>query len=429
MLSVIALALQLTSIPAHSALSPLLQVPFFKSPQSLFPSGSVSLEALQKKQLQKTSGTSEWVYRWNGKTFKKGELKPVLPVHLSEYVLDASAQRRWKIIDVGVDAIKAQDAVTKIDKIFNISQMVSDSTDLGYALILKDAFLKKSTAADAQILTTIPQGFRLKPLYYQDGFFKVQYKDYLGFVSLAEALTKFDLCTMAFSAGKWHFIKKREFDFLMTSENKKISMNQVQKLITPDTRGIIASSTQKAPLWSQIEVTSSNESNWIQSELKGHGSIWWKKPSSESKEPIEEQTVLVDELIRKPISSVSFHPKNPLKGILSSNGVYITDDGLHWRRIKQFYNYNGPVHYFNDLLIFVGNYRSTNNGRTFENYIQIDRLAQAIQDQYGFLPRRLQVNKIETEAPYRIRIEIETGFRTIKMESPLFSQEWKAAKI
>ena len=99
------------------------------------------------------------------------------------------------------------------------------------------------------------------------------------------------------------------------------------------------------------------------------------------------------------------------------------------RRIKQFENFNGPVHYFNDLLIFVGQHRSVNGGKSFENYIQIDKLAQAIESQYGFLPKRLQVRHIETKAPFRLKIEIETGSRKIIMESPLFTQDWKAVKI
>jgi hypothetical protein len=428
MLSVIVLALQLSQFQAHSALSPLLQVPFFKSTDSLFPSGSTTLEVLQKQHQQKAK-TPDTAYRWNGKNFKKDELKPVLPVHLSDYVLEVGTQKRWRVLDVGVDALKVQDPLSKLEKNLSTSQVLSDSFDLGYALILKDTYLRKTSSNEGSVLTTIPQGFRLKPLYYQDGFFKVQYKDYLGFVSLGEALTKFDMATMVYSDNQWHFVIKREFGSLITNTQKKISMNLIQKIITPDTRGIIASSNQKVPLWSHIEIVKTEKNEWNRSDVKGHGSVWWKTPDDEKKSPISEQAVLIDQLIRQPISSVSFHPKNPMRGILSSNGVYLTDDGLHWKRVKQFDDYNGPVHYFNEVLIFVGNYRSTDGGKTFENYIQIDRLAQAIQDQYGFLPRRLQVNKIETMAPYRIRIEIETGFRKIKMESPLFTQDWKAAKI
>lgn len=428
MLSVIALALQLSQNPTHAALSPLLQVPFFKSTQSLFPSGSTTLEALQKQQLLKTK-FSDSVYRWNGKNFKKGELKPVLPVHLSDYVVELNNHKRWRVLDIGVDALRVQDPLTKLEKNLTTAQVLSDSFDLGSALILKDTFLRKTSSNEGTVLTTIPQGFRLKPLYYQDGFFKVQYKDYVGFVSLSEALTKFDMCTLVYSENQWHFVTKREFGFLITNTKKKISLNQIQKIITPDSRGIIASSNQKVPLWSMIEVIQNPQPDWIQSQLKGHGTIWWKTPEDSQKNPLVEEAILVDQLIRQPIASVSFHPKNPLKGILSSNGVYITEDGLHWKRLRQFDEYNGPVHYFNDLLIFIGNFRSTDGGKSFENYIQIDRLAQAIQDQFGFLPRRLQVNKIETRAPFQIRIEIETGFRKIKMESPLFTQDWKAAKI
>lgn len=428
MLSVIALALQLSQFQAHSAISPLLEVPFFKSTQSLFPSGSTTLEVLQKQQVQKIK-TPEYAYRWNGKNFKKGELKPVLPAHLSDYILEVATQKRWRVIDVGVDALRVQDPLSKLEKNFTSSEVLSDSFDLGYALILKDTYLRKTSSNDGAILTTIPQGFRLKPLEYQGHFFRVQYKNYVGFVSLAESLTKFDMATMVYAEDKWHFVLKREYSSIITNEKKKISMNLVKKMITPDTRGIIASSNQKVPLWSQIEVTQTLKTDWVLSEVKGHGPIWWRMPDEQKQNPLSEETFLIDQLIRQPIASVSFHPKNPLRAILSSNGVYLTEDGLHWNRLKQFDGYNGPVHYFNDLLIFVGNFRSTDGGKTFENYIQIDRLAQAIQEQFGFLPRRLQVNKIETKAPFRIRIEIETGFRKIKMESPLFTQDWKAAKI
>lgn len=428
MLSVIALALHLSSFQALSALSPLLQVPFFKSTESQFPSGSTTFESLQKQQLQKDK-VAESAYRWNGKKFKKGELRPVLPAHLSEYVIEISNQKRWKVVEAGVEALRLQDPLSKLEKNLNINQVSSDSFDQGFALILKDTFLRKNSKNDAPVLTTIPQGLRLKPVLFQDGFFKVQYKDYEGFVTLAEALTKFDLCTMVFSENQWHLVAKREFGNLITNTKKEIPLNKVQKIITPDTRGIIASSNQKIPLWSLIEVSKSATADWLQSELKGHGQVWWKMPDESDRNTLAEGSVLIDQLIRQNISSVSFHPKNPLRGILSSNGVYMTEDGLNWKRLKQFDEYNGPVHYFNDLLIFVGNFRSTDGGKTFENYIQIDRLAQAIQDQFGFLPRRLQVNKIETKAPFRIRIEIETGFRKIKMESPLFTQDWKAAKI
>jgi hypothetical protein len=214
---------------------------------------------------------------------------------------------------------------------------------------------------------------------------------------------------------------------MLTNDRKKIHLSKIMGLLTPETRGVIASANQKIPLWSQVEIVNSQKPNWLRSQLKGHGPVWWNPSKTDLDE--KELVLTIDELIRRKISSVSFHPKNPSRGILSANGVFITEDGLHWRSLKQFEDFNGPVHYFNDLLIFVGNYRSVDGGKKFENYIQIDKLASAIEDQYGFLPKRLQVTHIETKPPFRLNIEIETGQRKIKMESPLFTQDWKAIKI
>ena len=429
MLSVIAISLFF--IPnfalASVALSGTVQVPFYKSTQSVFPSGYGTTENLLKLQTQKTL-LPESVYRWNSKTFGRDELRPVLPVHLSQYVFDVQTQQRWKVIETGLQDLKVENLVTRNTIQFSNDEVISDPYDLGYAITLKDAYLKQGAEQNSKILTTISQGTRLRPLEYKNSFFKVRYKDYVGYVSLSEALTKFDLCTMVFAFEKWHFVKKRQFDMMITNDDTKIQLNHVQRLVTPDTRGIIASATQKIPLWSQVEIIKSLKTDWVQSVLKGHGQVWWKFPNSQSNAD-DEPTILIDQLIRQPISSVSFHPRNPLKGIISSNGVYLTEDGLHWKRIKQFENFNGPVHYFNDLLIFVGQHRSVNGGKSFENYIQIDKLAQAIESQYGFLPKRLQVRHIETKAPFRLKIEIETGSRKIIMESPLFTQDWKAVKI
>ena len=79
-------------------------------------------------------------------------------------------------------------------------------------------------------------------------------------------------------------------------------------------------------------------------------------------------------------------------------------------------------------MIFIGNFRSLDQAKSFENYIQIDKLADAIQTQLGFLPKKLQVKKITTLPNYYIRLEVESGNRKIKMQSPLFVQNWNVVK-
>lgn len=397
-------------------------MPFFKTPQSPFPSGATLLENLEKNRIGHTL-KAELYYKYKTESFAKSDLRPIFPTHISQSIIDPKTKKRWSVLETRVDTILTYDTKTKVTAQFNIDDVTSDPYDTGYALTLKDSFLKAKPGDTEKILTTIPGGTRFTVLKYKSGFAEVSFKNYVGYVSVTELITKFDFATYVYANKKWNIVKRRTFDFVETSDGKKISFNAITGVVAPDQVGIIGSGTQKVPLWSRVELQTRTKPAWIQSQIKGHGAVWWK-PTETS----EEKIYTIDELLKKEIASISFHPKDPMKAIMSANGVYITDDGYHWKELKEFKSFNGPVHYFNDLMIFVGNFRSTDHGKTFENYIQIEKLASAIQNEYGFLPKNLQVKRIETVAPYVLKIEVETGHRRIRMQSPLFAQTWSAVK-
>lgn len=414
-----------------------INVPFYKSIASLFPSGSLNLEILKKQQVfskeslepsvqsneSNHSTHSDQYYKWNKIYFSADEIKPIFATHLSRYVIDSKGQSRFKVVDANTNSLQLFDVTKKYFLKKDIHDVKADAYDLGYVMVLKDSYLRSQAQHQTRIQTTIPKGTRLVVEKYQQDFALVQYQNYKGYIHLSELITKFDFATFVYANNKWHQVQNRQFDKIISVQNTSIPLNFIQGIITSDTRGIIASTSQKIPIWSQVEIVHDQVITWNQSYLKGHGLVWWK--------PIKETEQIyysIDELLTQEIASVSFHPQNPLKGILSSNGVYITEDGHYWKKLPQFEKFNGPVHYFNDLLLFVGNFRSTNGGQTFDNYIQIDKLTSAIEFQFGFFPKTLQVKKIETTAPFKLKIEIETGIRKIQMESPLFTQDWKAVK-
>jgi hypothetical protein len=398
------------------------QVPFFKTPESAFPSGAASLESLQKNQIGQTF-RSEIQYKYGSQVFPRSELKPIFPTHISQSVIDPKTKKHWSVLETKVDSVLVFDSVTKTSAKFNIDDVTSDPYDLGFVLTLKDSYLKNAAKESGKIVTTVPGGTRFSVLKYTNGFAEVSYKTYVGYIPVSELITKFDFATYIYANKKWNIVKRRIFDFVETSDGKKIHLNKITGVVTPNNVGLVASSTQKIPIWSHVETTLQNKPAWIQSQIKDHGTVWWKPNVSG-----EEKIFTIDDLMKKEIASISFHPKDPLKAIMSANGVFITDDGYHWKELKEFRNFNGPVHYFNDLMIFVGNFRSTDQGKTFENYIQIEKLASAIELEYGFLPKRLQVKRIETLPPYLLKIEIEAGGRHLRMQSPLFAQSWSAVK-
>lgn len=421
MLSILTFNLQ-AAIPTGLSDTNTQQMPFFKTPNSPFTSGYISRELLLKHKVQSPTSTESY-YSWNQQRYKLTELKPTFATHLSEFVIDKKNHLRWKVLDLTISTITAENLETHQTSKFDIQDLKSDLYDLGFLLVLKDSYLKMTPDDSAKVITTIPQGLRFKALKYKNGFAEIKYQNYTGYLSLSETITKFDLAKIVYADKKWQFANKRQFDYIITTENKKIHLSKIEGIVTPDNKGIIASNTQPIPMWSQVEVLAESKQTWAQSQIKGHGLVWWKLNRSENVD-----IYTIDDLLKKDVSSVSFHPKNPLKGLLSANGVYLTEDGFHWKKIPEFEKFNGPVHYFNDLLLFVGNHRSSDGGKTFENYIQIDKLTTAIAGQFGFIPKKLQVKKIETLAPFILRIEIQTSTKKIKMQSSLFTQNWQAVK-
>lgn len=397
------------------------EVAFFKSPSSRFPSGYTNLERL-KKSMQASTQASSSYYKWNKLYFNQEELRPVFAAHISRTVLDAT-QTRYLVIDSHSQSLMLQDEKRGIRKKVSVQDVKTDPYDLGFVLTLKDSFLRRSPTGKSEVLTTIPQATKLTAQIYRNRYAQVRYLDYVGFVDISELLTKFDFASFIFAKGHWHQVKAREFDMIRTDSAEKIHLNDIKGLLTPENRGIIASSSQKIPLWSQVETTREKFSVWNKSQLTGHGLIWWQPIGGSTQE-----YHTTDELLSREVASVSFHPEKPTKGILSADGVFMTEDGINWKKLPQFDGFNGPVHYFNDSLIFVGSQRSTDGGYSFENYIQLDKLAAAIEHQFGFTPKKLLVKRIESRAPFKVKIEVDAGSRQIKMESPLFAQDWKASK-
>ena len=428
MLSVIAISILLNLQPAFAATEPNYyvgkseQVPFFKSVTSLFPSGSTTIEKLKKHLLKSESATNKY-YQWNKIYFDEDELRPLFAAHLSKFVIDKTTNERLKVTATNTKTLQVYSAKYNSTQKVNVGDVTADAYDLGFAMALKDTYIKIKANEHSPILTTIPLGTAIEVESYENNFALIHYQSYRGYVSLSEVITKFDLASFVLSGGTWHPVRTREFDKIVTTDNQRISLNQITGVVTPPQIGIIASNSQKIPLWSRVTVSKTNIPSWQQSKLPEQGLVWWK-PNKE----YEQVYYDIDEILQKEISSASFHPHNPFKGIVSANGVYITHNGSHWKKLPQFENYNGPVLYLTDMLLFVGNFRSIDGGNTFENFIQIDKLASAIEFQYGFTPKRLQVKKIDSPTPLKINIEIDTGIRKIKMQSPIFSQEWSAVK-
>ncbi|AZZ36956.1 hypothetical protein CIK05_09175 [Bdellovibrio sp. qaytius] len=391
------------------------EIPFFKSKQSIFPSGHASFDKLNEQLI--SSETSEAFYLAKDEKKISPTLIPhITAFHLSRVWIEKYTKRR----------VKPNNTADLATVLLNYD---TDPYDRGLVLTLNDTKLRATADIKAAALKSIPKLNYFIPISFEKGFIKILFSGQFGFIDINDCISKYDFAKFAFSfkskTNTWEVINHREFDSLITDKNESLQLGEIKGLVVDQKLAYAFKENDHYPKWTSFKLIKEKTKPWIQSEMKGHGQIWWQRPDTEI---LSQNTISIDDLIKKEIYSVSFQEDNPKKGLASAHGVFITEDGQNWNEIPQFKDYSGPVYYFSNSLMYVGNYRSIDGGKTFESFIQIDKVSSAITKSTGVIPKKIQITKIKVQKPYSVVIDVQTGTKKIRLKSPIFSQDWVQAK-
>ncbi len=310
-------------------------------------------------------------------------------------------------------------------------------SDIGQFLTLKETPFKEKAYVKSRSLGQVLEHTKLIPLKYENGFIQVMYQGKKGFVDISVCISKFDYAYAIYAKHpktqikQWHYVKSRLFDQIEIYDQTQIPMSAVEGIFTNDYMGIITDYKSQLPLWSKVTLKFASETpkklTWNQSYLSGHGAIWWKTPENTI---IRDDTLTIDEILKKDVYSISSHPLEPKKSIISiPEGVYMTNNGTTWFPLNQFKKFKGPVYYYNDNMIFVGSSRSTNQGKTFEPFINISSISNAISRKLGYQPESVKIKKIKSDNPSQISVDVIAGYKTLKLQSMVYNQNWEVVKF
>lgn len=392
------------------------EVPYFKSKMSVFASGHASLELLNSQLVSAETDEAYYLAK-DDKKISPSLIPFITAYHLSRVWVEKYTKRRVK-------------PNSELDLATIQMNYDTDPNDRGLILNLNETKLKSKPDIASTSLKTIPQFNYFIPIAFEKGFVKILYQNQVGFIDINDCISKYDFAKFAFSHkaknNAWEVIKHRQFDTLLTDRNQSLHLAEIKGLVVDQKQAFVYKENEHYPKWSSFKIVKEKTKPWLQSALKGHGTIWWQRPDAEI---LAKSTISIDTLIKKDIYSVSFQPDNPKKGLASAHGVFITEDGQNWTEITQFKDYSGPVCYYNDNIMFVGNYRSLDGGKTFENYIEVNKISEALKKHFGFAPKRIQMTKIKIQKPFNLLIDVSIGSRKVRLKSPLFSQEWKPIKF
>lgn len=410
------LFLPLASAPALGALDPSLATKFYKSPRSLFHSGEANQRLLEKNWAKDYSDFSYLVHRENRKFWVRAA-SVARDLQLSQAVFSSRTQKQYKVLQTaGASILGKPIAGPGSPEWLPLSELSSIPSDTGVVMTLTHTQLRQGPNWKSDSLLSVPPATRLKVLKIEDSWAQVSFESVgktTGWVDLNNLLFKHDFASFIMTKSlRWTPVLYREGSDMVTTNKTRVPLNEVIGLVTKPDLGIslVTSDSEKLLLRQNLTLVKTEFQVWSMSRLEGHGEVFWKKKQNSTLLGRAQSKGLgIDELIKKEIASVSFHPKNPHIAIVSAQGIYITTDGKSWKHLAQFGQQNHPVLVDANSNFYVGTQRSLDGGKSFSHYFKLTNLAALIEKRQQSPAQHLKVKNLTSPRPGVLRLEVETA--------------------
>ncbi|KYG64060.1 hypothetical protein AZI86_14750 [Bdellovibrio bacteriovorus] len=423
-------------------------VSFYRSRLSPFPSGQASRTALENS-LQRSENELSFRARWNHKEYGLESNQVLRSIQVARFVDAKMATAILNSANTGALRLKEIPAnttleITETDDMWAkvklgaltgwipLHHLKNRHDDTGVFLNLVETALRPKPEATTQALLTIPRLQRIVPLEITKSFLKIQYQGQIGYADITQFVSRADFASLAYHPKKnWFTVIYRNNDMMIGQKGEVIPLKEIQGFVTPMNKGIVISSRDfNGPqIRSRVEIIKPEAYAWGVSKVDGHGEVFWKRKNLLLEEkPSSPNTLTTDELLKREIYSVAFESKSSVRGVVSSEGVYRTDDGLTWTQVPLFGKQNLPVSIHPNGAWFVGAYKSLDKGKTFDPFIRWDKLALAIEQAYHRNPKILRLTQIEALPNSQVQISVDTGGNKVKLKSLIGDIRWSVVR-
>ncbi len=421
-------------------------LPFFRHPQSAFPSGEASPRDLEKNWVKDEAQMSYEILRGKQKIWIKAN-EIARDINLSLLATNGNNSIKYKILKIDGRQVLAQNPQTLQAEWMAIESLASLPEDLGIATNLIAATLHAKPEWKSIGVHAAEPLTRLQVKNYQDNWVQVSpinRPEVTGWVDNSNLLFKHDFAseiktsdTSGDNADKWIPVLYRHGTMMVGYKQQQIPMSKVIALKTKNSMGIsLVSHSDFSLLMKQnVSISKTDYDVWSTSKLPGHGIIYWKKSeptqnknqntdqindqkkSVPTNEPPSANNVILktEDLLKREVVSISFNPKKTTHGLASAEGIYLTTDGKNWRRLNQFGNKNAPVLIDESDTLYVGSENSNDLGEHFSAYLKWDELAHMVEKKQNSPARELKIRNIKNPRPGILSIEFDTGSDVIRM--------------
>lgn len=299
--------------------------------------------------------------------------------------------------------------------------------DLGYVVTTKKTDLKDATFKKAGILK---KGLKVKAVRFVDNYVQVEWDDKTYFVDIGSVLSKFNFASMV-KTDIWHDVKSILQNRIVTAKNKIINTEDVRGIITNRNYGYIATAKANVrasrdlkskivtslPSFLPIPIdglTVKNPKLPVNSKVAINKKVISKPSIPSSELYFNKKSWTSDELFNRKIFDIATSSK--VKGLMfaSANGVFKSaNGGKLWEKIEIFEDNNLPIAVSKNGTVYIGQYKSLDNGASFVPYIKWDLALRAIQYQGVSNVGLLSINNInflnDDENTFKLDLQLENN--------------------
>ena len=289
-----------------------------------------------------------------------------------------------------------------LDKVFWVdhSYLAPVGEDLGYIVTTKLSGLSLTPSMDGKTNLEIKKGLKIKAYEFVDGFVKIKWEGRDYFVEFDNVLSRFNFASKV-KTDKWHDVQSLLQDNIITSENNIIKVKEVSAITTSKKHAYIVTNFANVR-------AGQNSGSKLVTRLSGFMPISFSSVGSErlSFKPKPQKKILKiishktpkdrlvqdlylnkkswtsDELFNRKIFDIVTSKKNESLMFASANGVFRSDNGGKiWKKLEMFEDKNLPIAISKHGVVYIGQYKSDDEGRTFLPFVKWDLALKALQYQ------------------------------------------------
>lgn len=406
---------------SHAALEKSLAVKFYRNPHSLFPSGEANQKDLEKSHVQDFTESSYLVEREKRRFWVKAT-SVVRDLQVSQSVYSSRTQKTYTVLQTAGASLLGSLGNGTAPEWLSLTELTPLPHDSGVAMTLISTQLREMPNWKSESILSVPAGSRLQILRYSEAWAFVAFESVgriTGWVDLNNLILKHDFAAFIRTDKQaWTATLYREGAEIVTADKKRIPLEDIRGLMTKPDLGIslVHSESEGLLLRQRLTLLKTDFQTWSQSKLSGHGEVFWKKKSAlRNQEAHLENGIHIDELMKREVVAVSFHPKNPNLALVSAKGIFLTTDGKTWRKLTNFKNQDFPVLVDSQSALYVGSQRSLNLGRNFSPFFRWEKLTPLLEQRQKSVVQQLKIRTLSNPRPGILRMEIETNLGPLSL--------------